>query len=108
MGIKTFDQPWAKQLYEMQWNYPYIMDISYVPESMRLDEDAPPEFMQEETIPRSAPVPPQQGANVPTQTSVGPMPPPMQIISPGLQGIKPLIVPALIIVAGIVLYQILK
>jgi len=34
MAINAFDWPWAKQLYGMQWNYPYNLNVAQVPSTM--------------------------------------------------------------------------
>lgn len=114
MGYKTFDYPWAAELYNEQWEYPYVLDVAHTPESFNLDTGTPQEMQNRDNTTQTSS--PAQTTAQPAQTGPGPVqqtvspPPPMPVNNIGsiTNNVKPFVVPALIVVAGIVIYNFLK
>lgn len=110
----------------MQWEYPYVLDVAYTPQNLVFGDDGPDEMKNRDYAPQTESQPDvadttQQPAQTgPAQSAqeqpTAPPPQPQQQQSQmpvmGNNGmmktIKPFVVPALIIVAGVVIYNIVK
>ena len=125
MSLRTFDYPWATELYNMQWEYPYVLDVAYTPQNLVFGDDGPDEMKNRDYAPQTESQPDvadttQQPAQTGPAQSVqeqptAPPPQPQQQAHMPVMGnngmmktIKPFVVPALIIVAGVVIYNIVK
>jgi hypothetical protein len=98
--MKTFDWPWTKELYDMQWQYPYIADIAESPETNRLDEPMQPEEQQRREQP-TVPTP-QPTASVPGSTYR-----PVGSSYPSFDA-KSLIMPVAIVIFAVIVYKLLS